>query len=201
MNDQQKSTAVGAAIGGVAGSVLTDGSTLGTLGGAAAGGVHRPRARGAQEVAFRRERRRSAGDIGDTAPMSLAIFYKLLAIFVTVALGWVAGRAALARRRQATRRASSRNAAFYIFVPALLFRTTARIDLARAALAARWRRSSCRRWLLLLAVYGWQRRAGAGRARRPRRPCAPSPRPSATRCRSASRWRRRCSARPARRST
>ena len=39
MSDQQKSTAAGAAIGGVAGSVLTDGSTLGTLGGAAAGGV------------------------------------------------------------------------------------------------------------------------------------------------------------------
>ena len=38
MSDQQKSTAAGAAIGGVAGSVLTDGSTLGTLGGAAAGG-------------------------------------------------------------------------------------------------------------------------------------------------------------------
>lgn len=38
MTDQQKSTAIGAGIGGVAGSVLTDGSTLGTLGGAAAGG-------------------------------------------------------------------------------------------------------------------------------------------------------------------
>ena len=39
MSAQQKSTAAGAAIGGVAGSVLTDGSALGTLGGAAAGGL------------------------------------------------------------------------------------------------------------------------------------------------------------------
>jgi osmotically inducible lipoprotein OsmB len=39
MTHQQKATAVGAGVGGVAGSVLTNGSTLGTLGGAAAGGV------------------------------------------------------------------------------------------------------------------------------------------------------------------
>ena len=39
MSDCEKSTAIGAGIGGVAGSVLTDGSTVGTVGGAAAGGV------------------------------------------------------------------------------------------------------------------------------------------------------------------
>lgn len=39
MNAQQKNTAVGAAIGGVAGSILTGGSSLGTVGGAAVGGV------------------------------------------------------------------------------------------------------------------------------------------------------------------
>jgi osmotically inducible lipoprotein OsmB len=39
MTHQEKTTAIGAAAGGVAGSVLTNGSTLGTLGGAAAGGV------------------------------------------------------------------------------------------------------------------------------------------------------------------
>ncbi len=38
MTTQQKNTAVGAAVGGVAGSVLTDHGTLGTLGGAAIGG-------------------------------------------------------------------------------------------------------------------------------------------------------------------
>ncbi|MCP9758774.1 glycine zipper 2TM domain-containing protein [Aquitalea sp. S1-19] len=39
MSQQQKNTAVGAAIGGVAGSVLTNGGTLGTVGGAAIGGA------------------------------------------------------------------------------------------------------------------------------------------------------------------
>lgn len=39
MTREQKNTAIGAGVGGVAGSVLTDGSTTGTLGGAAIGGV------------------------------------------------------------------------------------------------------------------------------------------------------------------
>ena len=39
MNAQQKNTAIGAAVGGVAGSVLTGGSAVGTVGGAAVGGV------------------------------------------------------------------------------------------------------------------------------------------------------------------
>lgn len=39
MSTQDRNTAIGAGIGGVAGSVLTDGSALGTVGGAAVGGV------------------------------------------------------------------------------------------------------------------------------------------------------------------
>lgn len=39
MTTQQKNTAIGAAIGGVAGSVLSNGSGVGTVGGAAIGGV------------------------------------------------------------------------------------------------------------------------------------------------------------------
>lgn len=39
MTAQERNTAVGAALGGVAGSVLTHGSTTGTVGGAAIGGV------------------------------------------------------------------------------------------------------------------------------------------------------------------
>lgn len=39
MTQNQRNAAIGAAIGGVAGSVLTGGDTLGTLGGAAVGGV------------------------------------------------------------------------------------------------------------------------------------------------------------------
>jgi len=38
MTPQQKNTAIGAAVGGVAGSVLTNQGTLGTIGGAAVGG-------------------------------------------------------------------------------------------------------------------------------------------------------------------
>jgi osmotically inducible lipoprotein OsmB len=39
MSNQDKNTAVGAAVGGVAGSVLTGGSPVGAVGGAAVGGV------------------------------------------------------------------------------------------------------------------------------------------------------------------
>ncbi len=39
MSQRDKSVAVGAGVGAVAGSVLTGGSALGTLGGAAVGGV------------------------------------------------------------------------------------------------------------------------------------------------------------------
>ena len=39
MSTQTRNTAIGAGVGGVTGSVLTNGSTLGTVGGAAAGGL------------------------------------------------------------------------------------------------------------------------------------------------------------------
>lgn len=39
MSQRQKNAAVGASIGGVAGAILTHGSPLGTVGGAAIGGV------------------------------------------------------------------------------------------------------------------------------------------------------------------
>lgn len=39
LTEREKSTAIGAGVGGVAGSVLTNGGTLGTVGGAAVGGV------------------------------------------------------------------------------------------------------------------------------------------------------------------
>ena len=39
MTTQERNTAIGAGVGGVAGSVLTGGSALGTIGGAAVGGV------------------------------------------------------------------------------------------------------------------------------------------------------------------
>lgn len=63
--------------------------------------------------------------------MTQAIFNKLLAIFITVAIGWFAGRMRWLGQAS-TGMDPARvlgNAAFYIFVPALLFRTTARLDL------------------------------------------------------------------------
>ncbi|NTV87396.1 MAG: glycine zipper 2TM domain-containing protein [Burkholderiaceae bacterium] len=39
MSSQDKSTAIGAGVGAVGGAVLTDGSVLGTVGGAAVGGI------------------------------------------------------------------------------------------------------------------------------------------------------------------
>lgn len=39
MTHQQKNTAIGATLGGIAGSVLTNGSPVGTVGGAVVGGV------------------------------------------------------------------------------------------------------------------------------------------------------------------
>lgn len=39
MTEQEKNTAIGAGVGAIGGSILTGGSTTGTLGGAAVGGV------------------------------------------------------------------------------------------------------------------------------------------------------------------
>jgi predicted permease len=61
--------------------------------------------------------------------VSLAIAYKLLAIIATVALGWLAGRMRWLGDAQSDPARVLSAAAFYIFVPALLFRTTARVDL------------------------------------------------------------------------
>ena len=62
--------------------------------------------------------------------MTLAVLYKLLSIAVAVLLGWIAGRQHwLGKPGEAGDPARVLgNAAFGIFVPALLFRTTARVD-------------------------------------------------------------------------
>ena len=59
--------------------------------------------------------------------MSPLVLAKLLVIFLVVAVGWGVARMRLLGPGDVARTIS--NAAFYIFVPALLFRTTARIDL------------------------------------------------------------------------
>lgn len=89
--------------------------------------------------------------------MTVAVLFKLLAVLATVALGWVAGRLRWLGPAQADPARVLSAAAFYIFVPALLFRTTARVDLA----ALPWRMLMAYFLpvlALMLAVHAWQRR-------------------------------------------
>jgi hypothetical protein len=90
--------------------------------------------------------------------MSSLVFFKLLAIFVVVAIGWVVGKLRwLGDARNGSDPARTlANAAYYIFVPALLFRTTSRIDFATMP----WRTLVAvfvPLVLMLLAVYASQR--------------------------------------------
>jgi len=94
--------------------------------------------------------------------MTLEVFYKLLAIVAIVTLGWGAGRmrwlGAGNDSTDPTRVLS--NAALYIFIPALLLRTTIRLDFAAlpgTTVGAFFLPASA----LLLAIYAWQRRRGA----------------------------------------
>ncbi len=94
--------------------------------------------------------------------MTAAVAAKLLGLFVTVALGWIAARQRwLGQPGEGDPARLLGNAAFYLFVPALLVRTTARLDLAHMP----WRTVAAffvPALLLLFAVYVWGRR----RARR-----------------------------------
>lgn len=75
--------------------------------------------------------------------MTWLVFYKLLAVFFTVALGWAVGRTGwLGPAAAGTDPARQLgNAAMYLFVPALLFRSTARLD------------TSAMPWTTLLAFF------------------------------------------------
>ncbi|AKJ27030.1 AEC family transporter [Caldimonas brevitalea] len=89
--------------------------------------------------------------------MSSVVFFKLFAIFSVVALGWGAGRMRFFGGGEAARALS--NVAFFLFAPALLFRTTARIDVATlpwSTLAAFFVPATA--WMV--AVYAWQRYRG-----------------------------------------
>ena len=104
--------------------------------------------------------------------MTGAVFAKLLAIIITVALGWLAGRLRWLGDAQADPARILSNAAFYIFVPALLFRTTARVDLGQlpADLLVAYFVPALG---LLLAVYGVQRMR-EGRRDEQARPAQPA---------------------------
>ena len=87
--------------------------------------------------------------------MSTIVVFKLLTIFVIVAIGWIVGKLKWLGGTDPARTLA--NAAYYIFVPALLFRTTARIDFKTmpwGTLVAIF----VPMLLMQLAVYGWQRR-------------------------------------------
>lgn len=97
--------------------------------------------------------------------MAWSIFYKLLGIFIVVALGWVVGRMRwLGDDRQGADPARTlSNAAYYIFVPALLFRTTSRIAfdaLPWGTLVAFFVPVVA----MMVGVYAWQRRLNRGGA-------------------------------------
>jgi malonate transporter and related proteins len=93
------------------------------------------------------------------------LLLKLLAIFAVVGIGYVAGRAQWLRERGEGEVDVSRvlaNAAFTLFIPALLFRTTARIDFATlpwSTLAAYFAPT----FALLLAAYAFERRSATRR--------------------------------------
>ena len=91
--------------------------------------------------------------------MTTLILFKLLAIFAIAALGWVAGhlRWLGPTTTESDPARTLSNAAFFIFVPALLFRTTARIDfrtLPWGTLAAFFVPVVS----LMIVIYLWQRR-------------------------------------------
>ena len=94
--------------------------------------------------------------------MTIAVFHKLLAIFLTVGLGWAAGRLRWLGERDGPSDPARvlSNAAFYIFVPALLFRTMVRLDVA----ALPWGTLSAYfvpAFFFTLGVYLVQRRSAA----------------------------------------
>ena len=59
--------------------------------------------------------------------MTLAIFWKLLVLIAVVSAGWYAGRTPLMRGPEPVKAIST--LAFYLLIPALLFRSTAKVDL------------------------------------------------------------------------
>ena len=88
--------------------------------------------------------------------MTIALLYKLLAIVLVVFLGWVVGKLRWLGDEKAEPARVLSNAAFYLFAPALLFRTTSRVDLPHlpwGMLAAFF----IPVLITMFGVYGWQR--------------------------------------------
>jgi malonate transporter len=96
--------------------------------------------------------------------MPTDLYLRLLAIFAIVALGYAAGRARWVGEGDVARVMS--NAAFVLFMPALLFRTTARIDFAtlQAATLAVFFVPTL---VLVFGTYLWERRRASSSAAAP----------------------------------
>jgi malonate transporter and related proteins len=102
--------------------------------------------------------------------VSLSVLAKLLAIFAVIGVGWGAGRARILGPKAAETLGAT---AFGLFVPALLFRTTARVSVAKlpwATVAGYYLPTIA----VLLLVYAWQR------LRHPVPPAAPTVRALST---------------------
>jgi predicted permease len=89
--------------------------------------------------------------------LTTAVLAKLFGLFLTGALGWLAAQQRwLARPGDGDPGRLLAHAAFYLFVPALLLRTTVRLDLGHMP----WRTVAAffvPTTLLLFGVYGWAR--------------------------------------------
>jgi predicted permease len=99
---------------------------------------------------------------GNDVPPS--VIAKLLALFAIIGLGWVTGRTRILGPRAAN---TLGGAAFRLFIPALLFRTTARVSLAQlpwATIAAYYLPTVT----VLLLAYAWHR------LRHPEHPAEPT---------------------------
>ncbi|KPF43225.1 transporter [beta proteobacterium AAP51] len=109
--------------------------------------------------------------------MTATVLAKLMALFFTIGLGWLAARQRwLGKPEEGDPARLLGNLVFYLFVPALLFRTTARLELEQmpgATLVAFFVPVLA----VLLLVYGSQR----FRARRPAAQAAAAPATPATR--------------------
>lgn len=97
--------------------------------------------------------------------MTAAIAFKLLTILAAVALGWLAGRLNWLGSAGVDRATAARvlsDAAFMVFVPALLFRTTVRLDLSAlpGPLLAAFFMPVVVLLLLVHAVARWRARRG-----------------------------------------
>lgn len=96
--------------------------------------------------------------------MTAALLPKLLGVFLAIGIGWIAGRwrwleHGLGRGHGVDPARVLSNAAFHVFVPALMFRTTARLDFATLP----WRMVAAYfvpALLFALAVHAWNRRSG-----------------------------------------